>query len=125
MTAWWIVGLAIASTLVALWKPHFIWGLVSFAAWWFVFYYTRTNPLTGITVGDAGDSIFIAVVWGFGCGTLLITVLRDWNDRKEARKKEESEARSQGVNTKGNKETSDEYYERLNNINKTVRKRNG
>lgn len=113
MTVWWIAGLAVFFTIVALWKPHFIWGLVSFSAWWFLFFYTRTFPLTGITVGDTGDTIFIGMVIGAACGILILTVIREGKEKKEELEKEEEKAREKGLNPAGVKETADDYYYRL------------
>ncbi len=122
MTVWWIAGLAMFFTFIALWKPHFIWGLVSFAIWWFLFFYTRTFPLTGIVIGDTGDTLFSGVVIGAACGILILTVLRENAERKEKREAKLKEARENGENPEGIRETPDQYYDRMQYVNHPKKK---
>ncbi len=117
MTNWFILVMAVALTVIAIWKVHFIWGIVAFISWWLLFLYTRTSPLTGIVVGDASDTAFTLIIWGASIGILLYTTLVTRSRRQKEEREVEKENKERGIRTtSAAKEPTSDYYDRLHRL---------
>ena len=111
---YFIGGLCAFMTFIAVWKPHYMWGIVCFASWWLLFFYTRTNPFAGFTVGDAGDTIFTLVIWAASLTILINTVLVERKTRRF--NKGEIDEKGQETKKEGTTaatETPSDYHDRL------------
>ena len=128
MTAWWILLLCISLSVIALWKPHYIWGIVCFASWMLLLWFTRTTPLTGFVVGGTGDTILLLTCFGMGSGILLNSVLKErqaknqggWFDEGKSDKTINDNDKTYNINVSRNKTniamSGTDYYEKLKNL---------
>ena len=114
MTIWVILALCVFFTVVTLLRPNFMWSILSAICWFLLFWWTRSNPLAGFTIGDTGDTVIIGICWGAIVFVLLYTI----NDRRRKKEIAEKEAKENGEAQGGfNEEMSyDEYYAKLDKL---------
>lgn len=87
MTIYWILLFCIALSVFALWKPNFIFGLISGASWILPIAYTRMFPFVGTVRGDAFDSIFLLVCLGI----VVVLPLYSFGKERDNRNREQLE----------------------------------
>jgi hypothetical protein len=114
MTAWWILLMCLFMTVISIWKPNMMWGLLCAISWMLLFWWTRSNVMTGFALGDFGDTILISICIGAAVFTLIYTNIKVREQRIEQSDKELNE--SGGKRESGSRETSNNYYERLDRL---------
>lgn len=119
MTAWWILLLCVSLSVIALWKPNYILGVVASASWMILLWFTRTTPLTGFVLGNTGDTILVLVLLGIAAGIILYTVLREISLKKsislagDNSSKEDNGMRRNASARPIGRESAEEYEARL------------
>jgi hypothetical protein len=116
MTLAFIFALCVFFTILALVKPEVMWGILAAVSWMMMFWWTRDNLLTGIVLGDLGDTGIISICIGASTAILLYTIVRDNKRRKIERGELDEKGRPIETKETGTRENSDDYYERLNRI---------
>ncbi len=87
MTLIALILLCLALSILTLWKPNFIFGLISGGIWIGLIAYTRLNPIVGTTHGDSFDTIFLLVCMGIS----VVLPLYGFRKERDNRNREQLE----------------------------------
>ena len=78
-----LVFLAVVLTAYVIWKPDFLWAILSSLLWGVLLWYNLNNPIAGMDTGSQGSQ-FLVMVFSVGILTPIIyTMARMRSGRKE------------------------------------------
>ena len=118
MTLIAIISFAIVLTLITIWKPEYLWAIMSSGAWGVLLWYILNNPINGIVNGSAGSNTLVLVLYVGIVAPPIYTFMRMRSGKKERiiqmNKEAEKENRGTFYNSKGKQKTlgdltSEEY----------------
>ena len=115
MLMWLILVLCIFFTLLVIFKPDFMWGILSAVCWMILFWYVQTYE--PFALGDFGNVAFIGVCIGASAFVLLYTINDNNKKKRGEREKFESEHKPTGT-----RESSNDYFDRLNRLTHSKKK---
>lgn len=81
-----LIVLAALLSIIPLWRPNMVLAAMASGMWLVLLYYNLNNPLEGMPNGSAGSEALVMVFMVGIIGIPLVTILRQNNDRKEARR---------------------------------------
>ena len=116
MTLVFIFALCVFFTILAIVKPEVMWGILAAVSWLMMFWWTRSNVLTGMVIGDLGDTAIIGICIGSATAILMSTIIRDNKRKKIARGELDEDGNPIEEKRTGTRESSDDYYERINRL---------
>ena len=116
-------GLAISGFAIA--KKEVVIAIIAPAIWVATIYYTRQNPIGSMTTGDPADTAILLALLGLLAGVPIVSWRLGRSDRTREAKDDDYKNRvapKRNQTPIGTRETSDQYYDRLNGVTHPKRK---